>query len=147
MTKFNFVFQNYCLLKVLRSFQVSRSHFQWFWENKVQQSKLCPLFENKDKVTSPAKILKNGFSSIFWWNMGQISYFKNYFQVFFHEKSEFVIFFLFENASLKNRQKSDKDFVIIWDPPVKFYIGFVILVFELLLIDYQFLKLLAVLSW
>ena len=49
-----------------------------------------------------AKILKNGFLTIFWSNMGQISYFKNYFQVFFHEKSEFVIYFIWKRFLKKS---------------------------------------------
>ena len=49
MTKFNFVFPNYCFLKkVLRAFQVSRDHFQCFRGNKV---KLCfkALFKVKQR--------------------------------------------------------------------------------------------------
>ncbi len=72
--------------------------------------------------------------------MGQISYFKNYFQEFFDEDPNFL-FILFENDSLKNLQKSVKDLVTIWDPPVKFDIGFVILVVISFLIP------LVVLSW
>ena len=56
MTKFNFVyfvFPNYCFLKVLRAFQVSRGHFQCFWENKVKQSKLCPLFRKQRQSDIP----------------------------------------------------------------------------------------------
>ena len=46
MTKFNFVcfvFPNNCSVNVLRAFQVSKDHFQCFWENKVKQSKICPF--------------------------------------------------------------------------------------------------------
>jgi hypothetical protein len=39
---------------------------------------------------------------------------------------------------LKNRLKSDKDLVAIWDPPVKSDIGFVITVVELLITGYLF---------
>ena len=45
------------VLKVLRAFQVSRDHFQCFWENKA---KLCPLF-NKQRQSDISKNDKNGF--------------------------------------------------------------------------------------
>ena len=37
-----------------------------------------------------------------------------------------------EDVSLKNRLKTDKDLVTIWDTPVKYNTGFVILVAEIL---------------
>ena len=57
---FNFVFPNYCILKVFRAFQVSRGHFQCFWENKV---KLCfkALFKVKQRQ-SDIPIWQSNFS-------------------------------------------------------------------------------------
>ena len=45
-----------------------------------------------------------------------------------------------ENFSLKNRLKSDKGLVTIWDPTIKSDTVFVILVVELLIIGYSFFK-------
>ena len=41
------------VLKVLRAFQVSRDHFQCFWENKVKQRKLSPLFSKQRQSDIP----------------------------------------------------------------------------------------------
>jgi hypothetical protein len=56
MTKFNFVsfvFPSNDFLKVLRAFQVFGGHFQCLWENKVKQSKLCPLFRKQRQSDTP----------------------------------------------------------------------------------------------
>ena len=47
------------------------------------------------------------------------------------------LFIFVENASFKNRLKSDKDLVTIWDHPVKSDNGFGMIVCELTMIDYQ----------
>jgi hypothetical protein len=38
---FDFVFPNNCFLKVLRAFQVTRGHFNYFWEKMSNKVKLC----------------------------------------------------------------------------------------------------------
>ena len=56
----------------------------------------------RSELTRMNKKNINGFLTIFWSNMGQILYFKNYFQVFFHEKSEFVIYFIWKRFLKKS---------------------------------------------
>ena len=61
--RLNFVFPNYCFLKVLRAFRVSRGHFQCFRENKIKQSKtffqsFVQLTDIKDCVFLNASLSK-----------------------------------------------------------------------------------------
>ena len=51
-----------------------------------------------------------------------------------------LLFIFVENASFKNRLKSDKDLVTIWGPPVKSDTGFGMPVCELTLIEYQIMS-------
>ena len=51
-----------------------------------------------------------------------------------------LLFIFVENASFKNRLKSDKCLVTIWDPPVKSDTGFGMPVCELTMIDYQIMS-------
>ena len=51
-----------------------------------------------------------------------------------------LLFIFVENASFKNRLKSDKDLVTIWDPPVKSDTGFGMPVCELTMICYQIMS-------
>ena len=73
MTKFNFfyfVFPNYCFLKVLRAFQVSRGHLQWLWENKV---KLCfkALFKAKQRQSDIPNFIRLGCFFFTWHDVEQ----------------------------------------------------------------------------
>ena len=79
--------------------------------------------------------------TVFWRYFGQIwvkFHTSKSISRYFYTRNPNLLFILFENASLKNRQKSDKDLVTTRDPPVKFDIEFVILVVELLIIGYWF---------
>ena len=63
ITKFNFVicqtkyFSESLFLKVLKAFQMFRGYFQCFWENKVKQSKLYPLFSKQRQSEIPTCIV------------------------------------------------------------------------------------------